>query len=108
MVYGTGGAAWGGVDTTINQDCRIGCGSSPTALNVTSATNTTKSGWVAGLSVEAFVVGNWTARAEWLHIDLGTISASLATPVGVGTQTTTWSRTERFGEFRVGIKYVFR
>jgi outer membrane immunogenic protein len=110
MVYGTGGAAWGSIDTNLALNCSGGgCGISSSPLSAASTTNTTKAGWVAGLGVEAMLASNWTARAEWLHIDLGTISASLPTTGSIGsTQTASWSRTGRFDEFRVGINYLFR
>jgi hypothetical protein len=51
-------------------------------------------------------------RAEWLHIDLGSINDSLPTAGfnggTAGTQTAVWSRTERFDEFRVGLNHLFR
>jgi outer membrane immunogenic protein len=52
---------------------------------------------------------NWSVRAEWLHIDLGSINDTLPTVGTSGSiQTVVWSRTERFDEFRVGLNYLFR
>jgi hypothetical protein len=53
------------------------------------------------------LAGHWAVRAEWLHIDLGTITDSLPTIGDNGTQTAVWSRTERFEEFRGGLSYLF-
>jgi len=67
-------------------------------------------GWVAGVGAEYALSTNWSAKAEWLYIDLGTINNSLAT-AGVGIplfpQTTTWSRSERYDELRIGVNYKF-
>lgn len=110
LLYGTGGVAWGRIDTTLSQSClQNGCGSSATQLFASSTIDHTKAGWVAGLGVEAAIDTHWSVRGEWLHIDLGSITDSLST-VGSGatTQTTLWSRGERFDEFRVGVNYLFK
>jgi outer membrane immunogenic protein len=119
LLYGTGGAAWGRVKTDLSQDClKDGCGStSTTQLFTASTAGHTKAGWVAGFGAEAAIDTHWSVRAEWLHIDLGTITDRLSS-VGAsedeeggsssGTQTTVWSRNERFDEFRVGANYRFQ
>jgi len=111
LFYGTGGAAWGRINTTLGLNCLgDGCGSTSTAaLATSSSSSTTASGWVAGLGAEWMLATNWSVRAEWLHVDLGSINDSLPT-VGTGgtIQTAVWSRTERFDEFRAGFNYLFR
>ena len=113
LFYGTGGAAWGHVNTTLSLSCLVeGCGQSITSLFASSTGSTTKAGWVAGLGAEWMLAGNWSVRGEWLHIDLGSINDSLPTVGSDGTiqanQTAVWSRTESFDEFRVGVNYLFR
>src|SRR4029078_12950925 len=97
LFYGTGGAAWGHVNTTVTLNCvgLGGCGNSITQSPGSSTTNTTKAGGVAGLGAEGMLAKNWSGRAEWLPIDLGTISDSVTT-VGsaASTQTAVWLRTE--------------
>jgi outer membrane immunogenic protein len=110
LFYGTGGAAWGRVNTDLTLSCLVdGCGATSLVKLFSSSTNSdTKSGWVAGLGAEYMLARNWSVRAEWLHIDLGTISDSLSTVGSSGTiQTAVWSRTERFDQFRVGVNYLF-
>jgi outer membrane immunogenic protein len=109
LFYGTGGAAWGRVNTALSLSCLVlGCGASKTPLFASSTTSTTKAGWVAGLGAEWMLAQNWSVRAEWLHIDLGSINDTLPTVVSGGfIQTAVWSRTERFDEFRVGANYLF-
>ena len=34
----------------------------------------TKAGWAAGAGIEAALAGNWTAKLEYLHVDLGNIN----------------------------------
>jgi outer membrane immunogenic protein len=56
MPYVTGGAAFGDINTSIN-----GLGSA----------SDTKVGWAAGGGIEAVLSGPWTAKVEYLHVDLG-------------------------------------
>jgi outer membrane immunogenic protein len=55
LVYGTGGAAFGNVQANFSND------------PVSSAT---KRGWTAGAGVEVAVAAHWTAKAEYLFVDL--------------------------------------
>jgi outer membrane immunogenic protein len=55
LVYGTAGVAFG--------DVRAGFSNDP----VSSATET---GWTAGAGVEVAVISNWTAKVEYLFVDL--------------------------------------
>jgi outer membrane immunogenic protein len=55
LVYGTGGAAFGNVQASFSNDA------------VSSAAET---GWTIGAGVEAAFAPNWTAKAEYLFVDL--------------------------------------
>jgi outer membrane immunogenic protein len=108
LIYATGGAAWGAVKTNLAQSCLVGgCGSSGLALAVSNSSETTKSGWVGGFGAEINLAGNWSAKLEWLHIDLGNITNTLtSTGVPAGnTGTTVWSRDQRYDVIRFGIDY---
>jgi outer membrane immunogenic protein len=82
MPYITGGAAIGNVKTSI-----AGVGD----------TDNTKGGWTVGGGVEASIAGPWTAKVEYLHVDLG--DADTALP---GTSTSFTSDI-----IRGGINYKF-
>lgn len=56
MPYVTGGLAYGGVHQSV-----AGVGSS----------NSTKAGWALGGGIEFAIAGPWTAKVEYLHVDLG-------------------------------------
>lgn len=56
MPYVTGGLAVGNIDASI-----AGVGSS----------NSTEVGWTVGAGVEAAISGPWTAKVEYLYVDLG-------------------------------------
>ena len=63
MPYITGGAAIGNVKTSI-----AGFGD----------TNNTKAGWTLGGGIEASLMGPWTAKVEYLHVDLGEADTAVA------------------------------
>jgi outer membrane immunogenic protein len=51
---------------------------------------------------------NWTMRAEYLHVDLGTVSNTLALPLSGGSnQSATWSRGVTYDIVRFGVNYKF-
>jgi outer membrane immunogenic protein len=56
MPYVTGGLAVGNIKTSID-----GIGSA----------NDTKAGWTVGAGLEAAIAGPWTAKVEYLYVDLG-------------------------------------
>ena len=41
----------------------------------------TRVGWTVGAGVEGVVSGNWTAKLEYLYVDLGNVSGSFVTPI---------------------------
>ena len=73
LLYGTGGLAYGELKT----------GGSITGTNVAGVpvtvafpgTASTRVGWTAGVGVEGKIAPNWTAKLEYLYMDLGSVSA---------------------------------
>jgi outer membrane immunogenic protein len=63
MPYVTGGLAVGDIHANA------------TGFGGTSDTN---AGWTVGAGLEAAVAGNWTAKIEYLHVDLGSIGCTAA------------------------------
>lgn len=86
LFYGTGGAAYGNVQANF--------------AGVTSSS--TEVGWTAGAGVEAAFADNWTARIEYLYVDLSNASCGSAcggAPVSVSfTQSLV----------RAGVDFKFR
>ena len=101
LYYGTGGVALGHVNETVAVNFTQG---SPSAFD-SSNTSADLIGWVVGGGIEAALWGNWTAKAEYLYMDLGSISNTLAIPSQITTFTT--SSTVKDHIFRAGVNYQF-
>jgi outer membrane immunogenic protein len=99
LYYGTGGAALGHVNETVGINFTVG---TPAAFD-TSKTSADMIGWVAGGGIEAAMWGNWTAKAEYLYMDLGNMTNTLAIPSLAGTFTTTSTVKDHI--FRAGVNY---
>ena len=108
LFYATGGAAWGNIHTTKSLSCLTdGCGGSSLKLAASNTFTQTKAGWTAGLGVEGMLSPNWSAKAEWLYVDLGTLADTFTTVGSFGTQSVLWSRSEHYNIVRVGLNYRF-
>jgi outer membrane immunogenic protein len=46
-----------------------------------ASSTTTRVGWTIGARIEGVVSGNWTARLEYLYVDLGDVSVAFFTLV---------------------------
>ena len=100
LFYATGGLAYGEVAT----NATIGA-----ALSPFSATDT-KAGYTVGAGIEGAIGGNWTAKLEYLYVDLGRVSGSFATAIpalGGGTLASNYSSRITDNVLRVGVNYKF-
>jgi iron complex outermembrane receptor protein len=93
LVYATGGLAVGEI-MTAGTISGFGTGvdeeGNPVInpVNAILANHKTKVGWALGGGIEARLVGNWTGKIEYLHLDFGTVSTATSnllnsTPVAV-------------------------
>jgi outer membrane immunogenic protein len=98
LFYGTGGLAYGEVRS--NETLVVtGAGTAGASYN------TDRAGWTAGGGIEGVLGNNWTAKVEYLYIDLGRFTnnfagAGLFTPITVSTHVTD-------NIVRVGVDYHF-
>ena len=123
LVYGTGGLAYGEVkaSTSIaqsNNDCVNFPGN---CVNGTAATSgslsQTRAGWTAGGGFEWMFAPQWSAKAEYLYYDLGSVTFSdgqlatinlSCTTCGAGAIVASQSSAKFNGSIaRVGINYHF-
>lgn len=79
LVYGTAGLAYGGVhaSTSISQADTGILGALTAAYGSTASISQTRAGWTAGAGVEMQLGPRWTAKAEYLYYDLGSVSYAL-------------------------------
>jgi outer membrane immunogenic protein len=78
LVYGTGGLAYGGVNssTTIGQ---VWTGNASVATvngpyGSVASSSQTRVGWTVGAGAEWMITGKWSAKLEYLYYDLGSVS----------------------------------
>jgi outer membrane immunogenic protein len=88
MPYVTAGAAFGDIRAA-----------TPGFAQAT-ATNT---GWTAGGGLEAALVGNWTAKVEYLYVDLGKFNCGLNCGAGLTTDNVSFHT----NLLRAGVNYKF-
>jgi outer membrane immunogenic protein len=102
VYYATGGAAFGHVSQNVSENQTL----SVPAVFASGSTSADMIGWTVGGGIEAALWGGWTAKAEYLYIDLG----SLSTTFNAGTQPTiaiTTTSAIRDHIVRVGANYHF-
>jgi outer membrane immunogenic protein len=100
LLYGTGGVAFANVKTT---DFALFTFDGTTNA---AASNTTRVGWTAGAGAEWGFAPNWSAKIEYLYVDLGSVNYTSLNSVTVGA---TINHDHRLTEnlVRVGINYRF-
>jgi outer membrane immunogenic protein len=79
LLYGTGGLAYGGIKT---DGVLSAYNANAGAVNTGFSHSATRVGWTAGAGAEGQLVGNWTAKIEYLYVDYGTLSGTV---ISVGT-----------------------
>jgi outer membrane immunogenic protein len=77
LAYVTGGLAYGGVNTSTTIVERLGFVDTPTPFGTSGSLSTTRFGWTAGAGLEWMFAPNWSAKAEYLYYDLGTVTNTL-------------------------------
>jgi outer membrane immunogenic protein len=90
LAYVTGGLAYGGVKGTDTISGTIvsnpggqgvNGGTVLTPFSAAFGNSSTRVGWTVGAGIEGVISGNWTAKLEYLYMDLGSVSGSFVTPV---------------------------
>ncbi|MGX4803630.1 outer membrane protein [Bradyrhizobium guangdongense] len=102
LLYMTGGAAYGQVRTGITD---LGGAGVVSSVNATH----TKGGWTLGGGIEGAISGPWSAKLEYLYVDLGNVSDTFATPAlfSPPLRTTTVAGGIHDHVFRAGVNYRF-
>jgi outer membrane immunogenic protein len=91
LLYGTGGLAYGAVNSSTSLTCP-GC--APASV-FAGASSSTRVGWAAGAGLEYGLTAHWIVGVEYLHVDLGSISVTAASP---GFPQATFTSQSKFSE----------
>ncbi len=101
LLYVTGGLAYGDVESSAV------IGNAGTAFSSVSNTHV---GYTVGAGIEGVIGGNWTARLEYLYVDLGRVNGSFLTTIGGlggGVLSSNYSSRITDNVLRVGVNYKF-
>jgi outer membrane immunogenic protein len=106
LFYGTGGFAWANDAFTRTQ--LVGGATTPPPGFVFQ-NNTTRTGWTAGGGIEWGFAPNWTAKAEYLYLDLDGQNFNFTVANAAGAVPTIAVNQGRLGinTARVGVNYLF-
>ncbi|MGD0850446.1 outer membrane protein [Bradyrhizobium sp.] len=111
LLYVTGGLAVGevkstsSVGTTTTTTLSFGTPPGPTSTSALAGASSTQAGWTIGAGVEGAIGGNWTAKLEYLYVDLGTVNNTFAGTAPFAPLTTSAHVTDNI--LRAGINYRF-
>ena len=103
LLYATGGLAYGHVDASANTFFS-------SAFQYPASVSKTKAGWTVGAGAEWMFARNWSAKVEYLYLDLGNVSA-IGRPSGLPPDALpraaayTWNTRENI--VRAGVNYHF-
>jgi outer membrane immunogenic protein len=101
--YVTGGYAYGRTELSFADNNGLVPG-----VIASGVADKTMSGWTLGGGVESRLFGNWTAKLEYLYIDLGTISGTASASIpGLLIANTFASAHIRDNIVRAGLNYKF-
>jgi outer membrane immunogenic protein len=109
LLYVTGGLAYGQVDSTANVTVTTATPGGTATASVSSSNNSTRAGWTIGGGSEWAFWDRWSAKLEYLYIDLGTFSSTFAFAglPGASLASLTTSSHVTDNIFRAGINYHF-
>jgi iron complex outermembrane recepter protein len=103
IAYVTGGAAVGEVMTA---GTLFGFDADGNPVNTIVSSHNTKAGLAVGGGVEGRLAGNWTAKIEYLYLDLGTVT-TIPAPAPNSTTAVAFNSRVTDNILRVGINYKF-
>jgi outer membrane immunogenic protein len=104
LFYGTGGLAYGSIKTT-----GALAGNTPAGLAVASIASNSdvRIGWTVGAGVEGKLTSNWSAKLEYLYMDLESFRSGSFTLAPLSTIGANVDSHFRDHILRVGLNYTF-
>jgi opacity protein-like surface antigen len=103
LAYVTGGVAVGEVMTA---GTVFGFDGDGNPVNTIVSSHNTKASWTVGGGIEGRLAGNWTAKIEYLYLDLGTVT-TIPAPVPKSTTAAAFNSRIADNIVRVGVNYKF-
>jgi outer membrane immunogenic protein len=97
LLFATGGLAFGQIDSNANKFFSAG-NQAPASFS------DTRIGWTAGAGAEWMFTRNWSAKLEYLYMDLGSGSTSTISTLGLPA---TYTSNLKENIVRVGVNYHF-
>jgi len=107
LLYATGGLAVGNTkigNSFICAGCAPPASTEPSTANQTSNTS---AGWTVGAGLEWMFAPQWSLKAEYLYVDLGSHSSTITYTYGGSTSTLTSTVRDTENIVRGGINYHF-
>jgi outer membrane immunogenic protein len=102
LFYGTGGFAWSdGTESRSQLATVVATPPIPAVGGSVESVSNTRTGWTAGAGVEWGLTQNWTARVEYLYLDLGNATSTF--PISNRQQTSSLT----MNVARIGVNYKF-
>lgn len=96
LLYVTGGAAWVRLEETAG------------TAAATVVSKSTETGWTAGVGIETKLSRSWTAKTEYLYIDVGSNSfGGVADPASTFGATQAVTFDNQFHVIKTGLNYKF-
>ena len=74
LLYATGGLAYGSLQTDLGLSTFTATG---VPVTIGASRSTDKFGWTIGGGIETMFASNWSAKIEYLYMDLGSVSNSV-------------------------------
>jgi outer membrane immunogenic protein len=103
LAYATGGFAYGETKVGSSFTCAT-CGPPAAIANTSTSTST---GWTVGAGLEWKFAQAWSAKVEYLYVDLGSQSSTINYSYGANTSSLTSTVDQRENIVRVGLNYKF-
>ena len=103
LFYVTGGLAVG--EHSLGIGAVAPAGAPP--LNAFATTQSTTAGWTVGTGIEWKLAPQWSIKAEYLYVDLGTLNSTINYAYGGNNSTLTASIHDTYNIARAGVNWHF-
>jgi outer membrane immunogenic protein len=104
LLYGTGGLAYGEIKTT---GALAGITPGGVAIASVVSNSDTRFGWTVGAGIEGKITRNWSAKLEYLYMDLGGFSGGSYTLAPGSVLGARVDSNFRDHILRAGLNYTF-